>query len=156
MKLLFAALMLSTLAHAQVEESKTILTCSLTGLSDGPEYILKADSTLSIHNGAWGSSYTIKDAPAKMVGGLLKRTEVLSMKGEEPVKTESEDKLVRISEKSGKYEILLNISNSISFEGEVLVGGKLVKGGMDIGGDILDELSCSILSQEDFSNLSNL
>ena len=156
MKFMITALLLSSLAHAQVEEAKTMVTCSLTNVSDGPEYIIKADSTLSIYNGAWGSSYTIKNAPIKIVGGALKKTEILSIKGEEPVKTESEEKLVKISEKSGKYEMLLNLSNSVSFEGEVLIGGKLIKGGLDLGGEVMDELSCSILSQEDFAQLGGL
>jgi hypothetical protein len=156
MKFILAALLLTTLAQAQVQPSKTILSCSIMGLMDGPEYTLKADKGFSVSNGGWDSRYSLKDSPSQLTGGILKRTEVLTMKGESPVQTEAEEKLVRIVEKSGKYEMLINLSNSLTFEGEVSVQGKLIKGGMNLGDTEMTDLSCFILSQEDFANLSNL
>ena len=108
--------------------SEPKLICQLAETIDGPNFIINEDITMTVTTGGWGNSVRLKDSPVNFKEGKISNQEIISFDGEAAQVTFVDKEVVRLSEISGKYILLLNKKPNNVQDGVTYFSGTMIKG----------------------------
>ncbi|MBL7665722.1 MAG: hypothetical protein JNM93_11365 [Bacteriovoracaceae bacterium] len=116
------------------QEVEARLFCSITGMTHGKNFIISNDLKLTVSTSGWGTTIFLQDSPITTTKGSLTVREILSFEGEESQESYTSKEVIRISEESEQYVLLIDkFIYRDEIEGTYYTG-KLLK-----GADVLNE-----------------
>lgn len=104
--------------------------CYLYGHASGPSFILN-EKGMTVLSGGWRDSILLSQSPINLKSGKITITKTISIQGEEERSEVSSKEIIKVSESSGTYILLIDKIPETTPEG-IFYNGRILKGAFDI------------------------